>query len=61
MGLARKSAYLLLLCQQLELLSLRILLLQVSPSLSSYRKELIFKGRTGFAKRSVKQYSEAAQ
>jgi hypothetical protein len=30
MALARKSAYLLLLCQQLELLSLRILLLQVS-------------------------------
>jgi len=29
MALARKSAYLLLLCQQLELLSLRILLLQV--------------------------------
>jgi len=33
MALARKSAYLLLLCQQLELLSLRILLLQVSPTL----------------------------
>jgi hypothetical protein len=33
MALARKSAYLLLLCQQLELMSLRILLLQVGPAL----------------------------
>jgi hypothetical protein len=30
MALARKSAYLLLLCHQLELLNIRILLIQVS-------------------------------
>jgi len=36
MAVARKSAYLLLLCQQLELLSVRILLIQVSIALTEH-------------------------